>query len=518
MTNPIARKTLVLILSWCVPIAWNIHARMPERKPLTLEYCIGIALNESIDAREAANRFMTDYVEYKLYKISRLPVFSLQTTPLQYNSSYTQRYDFNENIDIYRRQNSLYSSLGINIKQNLAFTGGTLSLDTNLDYLNNTSANSYSQFSSIPIRIGYNQSLFGFNRFKWDKKLKPLKYRIAEKQYLYTLETIVEKTASYFFDYAIAQKEYEMAMENMLSADTLYMSGTEHDRISAISPADINILYLDRQNAKNSAKTAKAAVDRAGRALAAFLGIESTSFSDTGVKLPVEVKQLDINYDNVIAIAMENNPQELMNEQTLLQAEMDLRRTKRESGFNANISASIGFNQIGARFTDVYNNLSRQSVFGINISVPIFDWGDRKGRISIADNNMKSAELSVTRNRRDLKSELETIIDEITIYREMIIDSEEILDLAESAYEITKRRFLAGKSDTNTLTLALSRKTEAMRNYLSLLKNYWSAYYKIRRLTLYDFENRKQLSVSHENLISAYGQKHRRARVTAPDI
>ena len=153
-----------------------------------------------------------------------------------------------------------------------------------------------------------------------------------------------------------------------------------------------------------------------------------------------------------------------------------------------------------------------------SISVPIFDWGDRKGRISIADNNMKSAELSVTRNRRDLKSELETIIDGITIYREMIIDSEEILDLAESAYEITKRRFLAGKSDTNTLTLALSRKTEAMRNYLSLLKNYWSAYYKIRRLTLYDFENRKQLSVSHENLISAYGQKHRRARVTTPDI
>ena len=75
MTNPIAYKTLVLILSWCVLAAWNSHARMPERKPLTLEYCIGIALNESLDAREAANRFMTDYVEYKLYKISRLPVF-----------------------------------------------------------------------------------------------------------------------------------------------------------------------------------------------------------------------------------------------------------------------------------------------------------------------------------------------------------------------------------------------------------------------------------------------------------
>ena len=60
-------------------------------------------------------------------------------------------------------------------------------------------------------------------------------------------------------------------------------------------------------------------------------------------------------------------------------------------------------------------------------------------------------------------------------------------DLATSAYEDTEMRFIIGKSDINSLSMALSRKVTAEKNYISSLKNYWLYYYKIRRLTLYDF-------------------------------
>lgn len=193
-----------------------------KRTSLLLQDCIEIAIDESIEARKAENAFITSFWEYRSYKISRLPSISLQATPLQYNSSYTQRYDFEQNIDVYRQQNSVYSSFGVSVKQNMGLTGGTISLDTNLDYINNNSTNSYSQFSGVPIRISYSQKLFGFNNFKWDKSLEPLKYKMAEKQYLYAIEEITEQTVAYFFDYAIAQKEYEMSIENMLSADSLY--------------------------------------------------------------------------------------------------------------------------------------------------------------------------------------------------------------------------------------------------------------------------------------------------------
>jgi hypothetical protein len=44
------------------------------------------------------------------------------------------------------------------------------------------------------------------------------------------------------------------------------------------------------------------------------------------------------------------------------------------------------------------------------------------------------------------------------------------------------------------MAMALSRKQEAQRNWLHTLQNYWLNYYKIRRLTLYDFEAGVSLS------------------------
>ena len=64
------------------------------------------------------------------------------------------------------------------------------------------------------------------------------------------------------------------------------------------------------------------------------------------------------------------------------------------------------------------------------------------------------------------------------------------------AYDETKQRFVIGKADISSLTLAWNRQQEAQRNYVTALQNYWLSYYKIRKLTLFDFET--GLSLSNE--------------------
>ena len=64
------------------------------------------------------------------------------------------------------------------------------------------------------------------------------------------------------------------------------------------------------------------------------------------------------------------------------------------------------------------------------------------------------------------------------------------------AYDQTRQRFIIGKADVNSLTLSLNRQQEAQKNYISALQNYWLNYYKIRKLTLFDFE--RGLSLSDE--------------------
>lgn len=37
------------------------------------------------------------------------------------------------------------------------------------------------QFSTIPVRIGYTQQLLGFNQFRWDRRIEPVKYERVKK-------------------------------------------------------------------------------------------------------------------------------------------------------------------------------------------------------------------------------------------------------------------------------------------------------------------------------------------------
>ena len=93
-----------------------------------------------------------------------------------------------------------------------------------------------------------------------------------------------------------------------------------------------------------------------------------------------------------------------------------------------------------------------------------------------------------------LEEEVTMTVSDFNIQLRLIASAEEALDLAVMAYEQTRQRFIIGKADVNSLTLSLNRQQEAQKNYISALQNYWMNYYKIRRLTLHDFESGYSLS------------------------
>jgi outer membrane protein TolC len=73
--------------------------------------------------------------------------------------------------------------------------------------------------------------------------------------------------------------------------------------------------------------------------------------------------------------------------------------------------------------------------------------------------------------------------------------------VAQKRYSVTKQRFYIGKIDVLDLNIALGEKDAAKRNYLSAMQNYWSYYFNIRRLTLFDFEKMIPLEEDFESLI-----------------
>jgi len=476
-----------IILTVCVLLSHRGFAQQTHIE-LDLLKTVQLANDSSLSAFRAKNSYMASHWEYRSFKADRLPSLSLYLTPVSYNRDYTRRYDSEQNIDIYRRQQSLYSYGNLAAQQNLDITGGTFFIDSELGYIRNLGEQTYSQFSSVPIRVGYRQNLIGYNPFKWEKRIAPVKYEKAQKELIHQLEQTAEIASGYFFDLAMAQAEYELAIENLASSDTLYRIGEQRHKIASIGQADLLTLRLDRVNAQNSLQNAEINLKRRMFALAAYLNLEK----DTRItlKLPGYPREVIITEEEALMLAKENNPQYLESEQQILLSEQTVEKAKIESWFNAGLSASVGFNQVAESFRDAYRNPLQQDIVSLTLSIPLVDWGVRKGQYNMAKSNLNITRLTAQENEIRLEEDVIMTVGDFTIQQHLIRSAEEAMELAKLAYEQTRERFIIGKADINSLTLSTNRRQEAQRNYISALKNYWQSYFKIRKLTLFDFEKR----------------------------
>ncbi|WP_392447681.1 TolC family protein [Capnocytophaga canis] len=465
---------------------------------LTLEQLVTMANSQSIASFKAKNMYLSNYWSFKSFKANRLPSLSLSMTPLRYNRDFVRRYDSQQNIDVYRPQQTLFSHGNLSLIQNFDWLGGTFFVDSELGYHRNFSDNKFTQYSSVPIRIGYRQQLLGYNPFKWEKRIEPIKYEAAQKELLYNLEQTAEEAAGYFFNLAMAQAEHKLAKEKIQSADTLYNIGKERFEIAAIRQSDLMTLRLDKINAENALQTAEISVKRAMFALVSYLNLEK----DTKILLdiPQKVKNITINPEEALSYAKKNNPNFLKQKIQILELQQTVDKTKREARFNMGVSASVGFNQVAPSFDKVYNSPLQQDVFAITLSVPILDWGVNKGKYNIAKSNLSVAELSTKQEEIKIEEEILMTLGDFQVQQQIIISAQEALELASQAYQQTQERFIIGKADINSLTLANDRHQQAQRNYISALRNYWLNYYKIRKYTLFDFEVGESIQIDFDSL------------------
>lgn len=479
--------------------AMTICSHAAGKVTLTLEQAIAVANDSSLTAFKNQNLYAAGFWQWRTFKANRLPSLSLSLMPAKYFRYISQRYDSQENIDVFRTQQNYSASAGLLATQNVDFLGGSIYLESDLEYLRNFGDYTSHQFSTVPVRIGYRQDLIGFNQFRWEKKIEPVRYEKAKKEFVYNTESMSERVVTYFFELALAQTEHKLALENLASADTLYVIGERRFKIAAISQADLLTLRLDKVNAQNSLENARISIKRAQFSLASFLGMDTDT--EIEVSLPAAPRAIDIPLDLALAQARENNPTLIGHKQTILEAERDVARTRAESRFNATLNASVGFNQVSTKLWDAYRDLLQQDLVTVSLTIPLVDWGVRKGKYNMARNTLNVARIEGRQEELSVEQDVTMTLSEFATQQNLVESAIEALNLADTAYKQTMQRFIIGKSDMNSLTLSHNRQQEASKNYISSLKNYWLSYYKIRKLTLYDFERGETLSAAFDKAL-----------------
>ena len=490
----------IKIAFFCVAMSvLNVNAQDTGKIKMTLSDAISIATDSSLTAFRARNTYLASYWEYRTYKAQDLPQLSLSSTPISYNQNFVLRYNSETNADEYRAQQSLNSSIGLSLKQQIRPLGGTVYLTTDLAYYKNFSASqNEQQFSSTPIKIGYSQPLFGYNEFRWSKKIEPIKYEVAKRNLLYSLETISESVTTLFFSLISAQTTYQMAVTDKYNADSLCAMGRQRYDIASISKADMLTLELDVLNAGNTLENSRLALKRAKFSYLSYLNMPENT--DVELILPDIPTDEVIDPQQALVYTMSNNPKVLEFKQRDLESKSKVQKAKIESRFSANLNASVGFNQAAYDFTGAYRDLRRQDMIYLTLSIPILDWGIARGKYNTALSNYDVTKVSIQQDKIALEQEVIMTVSEFNIQQGLINTAQRALVLAQDAYKNTVQRFKIGEADVNAISLALQRQNTAQNAYVTALKNYWESYAKIRRLTLYDYSKGHSLSEGFDKM------------------
>ena len=97
-------------------------------------------------------------------------------------------------------------------RQNIALTGGTLSLYSSLNRLDQFGDRDSKSYYSQPITLSYTQPLFAYNSFKWAKKIEPKQFELAKRQYIEDMEAVTLRAVGYFFDLVLSRAQYDIAV------------------------------------------------------------------------------------------------------------------------------------------------------------------------------------------------------------------------------------------------------------------------------------------------------------------
>ncbi len=476
-------STLCLILF----VSSNLYG---QTKQISLQETMRIAADSSIQALKAHKERLEAKFRYQNFKNFHLPNVNLQATPVSYNQVFVKRYDSEQNIDIYRPQQSLNSNGNLSIQQNIGLTGGQFFINSDLGYLKNFGVSTYEQFSSVPLRIGYSQKLFGFNQYKWDKQIEPIRYSRVEKEYLQKIEESNKLATGIFFDLAYAQEMYKLSKQNLDNVNNLYNIGLNQVKVGSISKNELLLLKLETLNYKRLHDNAKLNLEHAKSSLCNYLRIKYDSITTI---LPNEPPLIKINIKDAVNKALKNNPiADKINEELLI-AERRLDIAKKSNRFSANISASVGFNQVASSLQDAYKNPTRQDMARISINIPILDWGSNKSKIVVATEDLDIAKITSKQKMQTFISEINLCVHKLNTYQEHIKIAKQALIIAEQSYHSSKQMFLVGKIDVNKLNVSISKQIEAKSNYIQIIKNYWTTYYQLRKLTLFDFVNNSNI-------------------------
>lgn len=471
---------------WCAVVAALAAAGVPAgaQQSLTLQQAVALAEHQGLQAQAAHETLAAAEARDHAYGARLLPQISLGGTVPNYSRAIVPVVQ-PDGSQLFTPLQQTTSQLGLTISQKLPLTGGVLSVTSSLQRFQLSGAQQVRTWSSAPMTVSLQQGIFRPNTIKWDTREQDLRTDVAERQYIEARESVALQATGAFFDLYAARSAVNNATHNVAVNDTLYTLNKGRFQVGKIGENDLLQSELALLRARTSLDGAKLDLDRA---LASFrLAVNLPDTADVEIVVTSDVPKVEIDTARAVAEALRNSSAITSLELEDVQARRAVAVAKLSTGIGATVQASFGFNASGSNANTAYRDLLQAQQLSLGVQVPLVQWGAHSADVQAAEADQgRVAATSRSTREQTIQNARFAALQLAQAGRNLLV-SAKADTVASKRFDVAYERYVIGKITIDNLYLAQNDKDQALLQYVQGLRGYWTAYYQLRQLTLYDF-------------------------------
>ncbi|QNE39082.1 TolC family protein [Hymenobacter sp. NBH84] len=480
ITSPPSLLVLFLLLLGSLPL---------RAQTLTLPGVIGAALKESAVAGQAATTRETSYWQYRTYQSNYRPQLALQGTVPNFSRVITPVVQPDGTIEFQAvRQN--YSTLGLTLSQAIGVTGGSVYVTSEAQRFDDFNRNTR-LYNNQPFSLGLTQPLGRYNALRWARRIEPLRYQEASRQFVEERETIAQRITELYFDVLLQQVNARVATQNAQANAELLRLGRERQQLGRLSQNDLLLLELNLLRSRQALVQARLDAQQAAVGLQSYTGLRADTLL---LAVPVVAPRPVVAPAQALAYARQYRAAPLAFRRRLLEAESEVAQARGTTGFVATLQANVGYTNSAQDFWRTYHQPQQQQQISLGFALPVVDWGRQKSVRKTAELSRQQVALTVAQEELTFEQSITTQAAQLGGLHEQLTLAAQADTLAQQRYDISQATYKVGRISLTDLNIALAEKDQAKRAYIAALRAAWVAHYRLRALTLYDFEQEQPLA------------------------
>lgn len=452
--------------------------------PLTLDQVIDRAQREGHSTLAARHLLEAARLRYDGFGANLLPRVSLSGNAPSYNKSISPVIQPDGSTSFIPR-GEMETSLNLIMSQQIPFLGARVYASSALNRIDPLSAGNPQYWQSSPLLVGVELDLFRPRTLVWDGMEQELRLEVAERQFLEAREDGAARATNAFFDLYAAQLSAANARANAAVNDSLYLISQGRYEVGKIAENDLLQSELAVLRARAAVDAALLEEERARAALRLELNLPDDAPLE--ITPPPPPLALAVDPEAAVREAQANRSEARTLELQRVQAERNVTSARLRNGFNARLTAGVGYNQTASLFDEVYRAPLRQQRFGLQVELPLLQWG--AGRYEVAAARVEEERISILaeRTRRELAQEAAFAARNFALAQSQLALAAKSDTVASRRFDVAKDRYVIGRIGIGELYIAQTEKDGALQSYVQAVRAYWSAYHRLRRITLYDF-------------------------------